>query len=149
MVAVNVGTLDMGRDVLAGEPQRTQEGAPKLRRGARGRAAHVAKAPHPADSAERNIHRAGPIHAPRPGVSGDPIGDFGGELTRVALASGQPVGLPKRGEMLTSAELPRDLDVRGAIELAVVDSRRVLQRPFAAALEVGVPWQRRSKVHAT
>ena len=129
----------MRSDVLAVQVQRAQKGTPEGWRSARLRTTHVVEGPDPADGAQRHVHGARPVHAIRPRVAGDPIVRLAREFLRVTLVAGQPVGLPQGREMLTATELPWNLDVAGPIELAVVEPRRVLDRPLAAALEVGVP----------
>ena len=66
---------------------------------------------------------------------------FSDELGRVPLVSGQPVRLAQVCEVLTSAELPRNLDVGGSIELVVFDVGAVRQRPSTTRFEVCVPRQ--------
>ena len=100
------------------------------------------EAPDPAHGPQRDIHRAGPVHAVRQRVGRDPVGRFGDELRGVAVVAGEPVRLAKSREVLASAELPRHLHVGGTIELVVFDVAAVGERPLAACLEIREPRQR-------
>src|SRR5207249_11292876 len=121
VVPVEIGLLEMLDDEFAVEKQGAQEAASECRVATRGRFGEKIETPDPTDGAERDVHYAGPVHAVRQRVGGDPVCCFSDEFRRVPLVSGQPVCLAQVCEMLASAELPRNLDVGRSIELVVVN----------------------------
>src|SRR6185295_6086647 len=145
VVAVEIGLLEVLDDELAVEEQGAQEPAPEPRVTTRAGSREEMKSPDPADGSQRDVHRAGPVHAVRQRVRSNPVCRLGGELRRVPLVAREPVRLAETGEMLATAELPRHLDVGRPIELVVFDVGAIGERPPATGLEVGVPRQRRAE----
>src|SRR5262245_15331934 len=145
MVAVEIRLLQMLDDELAMEEQRAQEPASEQRVTARLGVREEMKSPDPADRTQGDVHRAGPVHAARQRVRGDPGVGLVDELGRVPLVAGEPVGLAETDEMLAATELPRHLDVGRAIELVVFDISAVRERPLAAGLEISMPGQSRAE----
>ena len=90
---------------------------------------------HPADGAQADIHRAGPVDAETGWIGFDEVVEFARDFDRVALVSRETKRLTEDDPVLAPAKLPWILDVGIAgshlqeIPLLVGNSRRESQPP--------------------
>ena len=107
--------------------------------------AHERERERPVRRANRDVHRAGPLHADADRVGLDEIVELVEHLERIAILTRQTECLSERHQVLTSSQFPRKLDVgagrthRLEIPLLVVHAGREAIAPHRIEAPVDLP----------
>ncbi len=99
VIAIDIGGLEVARDELAMDEERSQHPPAESIIGAGMRLRHERKAPNPADRTQRHVHRARPVDAIAQRIYRQPVIDLLDKLACVVLIVAEPIRLSEGGEM--------------------------------------------------
>ena len=149
MIAVDARPLEIAFGELAVQKQRAQKARLERFIGPGLTAAEHVEEPGPRDDPQGRFHRAGPVHAVRVRVRGNPLVNHLADVFGIAFLAGQQERLPGGNEPLQPRHFPRNLHVARAVQVDVIEIAHESRRPGAAGLEVAMPVDRGAQINRT